>query len=70
LPDRRPPDLRGPSWSNDRNQRFECRTHQCIAAGDRILFLGAVQRFQYRDGAPLVLFASRYGLPSAEGLVA
>jgi len=50
--------------------RFGCRTQQYIAAGDHIVFLGAVQRFQYRDGAPLVFFASRYGLPAADGLVA
>lgn len=50
--------------------RFECSTHQAIAAGDHVLFLGAVQRFQYREGAPLVFFASRYGLPAADRLAA
>jgi flavin reductase (DIM6/NTAB) family NADH-FMN oxidoreductase RutF len=49
---------------------FECSTHQAIAAGDHVLFLGAVQRFQYREGAPLVFFASNYGLPIADRLAA
>jgi 3-hydroxy-9,10-secoandrosta-1,3,5(10)-triene-9,17-dione monooxygenase reductase component len=50
--------------------RFECRTHQAISAGDHLLFLGAVERFQYREGAPLVFFASRYGVPDADRLAA
>lgn len=50
--------------------RFECSTEKAIAAGDHVLFLGSVQRFQYREGAPLVYFASRYGLPAADRLAA
>jgi flavin reductase (DIM6/NTAB) family NADH-FMN oxidoreductase RutF len=41
---------------------FECRTTRRIEAGDHWLFLGAVERFAYDTGAPLVFFASRYGL--------
>ena len=40
------------------------------SAGDHVLFLGAVERFQYREGAPLVFFASRYGVPDADRLAA
>ncbi len=50
--------------------RLECSTHQAIAAGDHVLFLGAVQRFHYQEGAPLVFFASRYGLPAPDRLAA
>jgi 3-hydroxy-9,10-secoandrosta-1,3,5(10)-triene-9,17-dione monooxygenase reductase component len=50
--------------------RFECRTHQAISAGDHVLFLGVVERFQYREGAPLVFFASRYGIPGVDRLAA
>lgn len=50
--------------------RFECSTHKAIAAGDHVLFLGAVERFHYRDGTPLVFYAGRYGLPLADRLAA
>jgi flavin reductase (DIM6/NTAB) family NADH-FMN oxidoreductase RutF len=43
--------------------RFECRTVRRIEAGDHWLLLGALERFAYGTGAPLVFFASRYGLP-------
>jgi flavin reductase (DIM6/NTAB) family NADH-FMN oxidoreductase RutF len=43
--------------------RFECRTARRIEAGDHWLLLGALERFAYGTGAPLVFFASRYGLP-------
>jgi flavin reductase (DIM6/NTAB) family NADH-FMN oxidoreductase RutF len=40
---------------------FECRNTKHIEAGDHILFLGAVERYHCRTGAPLLFFASRYG---------
>jgi flavin reductase (DIM6/NTAB) family NADH-FMN oxidoreductase RutF len=43
--------------------RFECRTARRIEAGDHWLLLGALERLAYGAGAPLVFFASRYGLP-------
>ena len=45
---------------------FECRTTHRLQAGDHWLFLGAVERFAYRTGAPLVFFTGRYGLPPAD----
>lgn len=47
--------------------RFECRIRRRIEAGDHWLFLGEVERFAYDDDAPLVFFASRYGLPQPAG---
>ena len=46
--------------------RFACHTRERIPAGDHVLFLGTVAQFDHADGAPLVFFASRYGLPAAE----
>jgi 3-hydroxy-9,10-secoandrosta-1,3,5(10)-triene-9,17-dione monooxygenase reductase component len=46
--------------------RFVCHTRERIPAGDHVLFLGTVAQFDHADGAPLVFFASRYGLPPAE----
>jgi flavin reductase (DIM6/NTAB) family NADH-FMN oxidoreductase RutF len=43
--------------------QFECRTVRRIEAGDHWLLLGVLERFAYGAGAPLVFFASRYGLP-------
>jgi flavin reductase (DIM6/NTAB) family NADH-FMN oxidoreductase RutF len=40
--------------------RFECTTHNHVEAGDHMVFLGRVNRFEHRDGAPLLFFASRY----------
>jgi flavin reductase (DIM6/NTAB) family NADH-FMN oxidoreductase RutF len=42
---------------------FECRTARRIEAGDHWLFLGEVLGFAYGDDAPLLFYASRYGLP-------
>jgi flavin reductase (DIM6/NTAB) family NADH-FMN oxidoreductase RutF len=39
---------------------FECSTHSHVEAGDHVVFLGRVHRFEHRDGAPLLFFASRY----------
>jgi flavin reductase (DIM6/NTAB) family NADH-FMN oxidoreductase RutF len=46
--------------------RFECRTVRRIEAGDHWLLLGALERFAYGTGVPLVFFASRYGLPDRQ----
>jgi 3-hydroxy-9,10-secoandrosta-1,3,5(10)-triene-9,17-dione monooxygenase reductase component len=40
---------------------FECLNAKHIEAGDHTLFLGSVQRYRCRTGAPLLFFASRYG---------
>ena len=40
--------------------RFECSTHGHVEAGDHVVFLGRVHRFEHRDGAPLLFFAGRY----------
>jgi flavin reductase (DIM6/NTAB) family NADH-FMN oxidoreductase RutF len=40
--------------------RFECRTVQCIEAGDHVIFLGEVERFDADGGAPLVFHAGYY----------
>lgn len=42
---------------------FECAAAGHIPAGDHLILLGRVERYQHRPGAPLVFFASRYGLP-------
>lgn len=42
---------------------FECAHAGQIPAGDHLLLLGRVERFQHRTGTPLVFFASGYGLP-------
>lgn len=42
---------------------FECAHAGQVPAGDHLLLLGRVERFQHRTGRPLVFFASGYGLP-------
>jgi flavin reductase (DIM6/NTAB) family NADH-FMN oxidoreductase RutF len=42
---------------------FEGTIRRRIGAGDHWLVLCAVERFAWRDGPPLLFFASRYGLP-------
>lgn len=44
---------------------LECRRADAIGAGDHVVFLGAVESFRYGAGAPLLFFASRYGLEGA-----
>ena len=43
---------------------FECRSSSQIPSGDHVILLGHVERFRFRPGAPLIFFASRYGLPA------
>lgn len=43
--------------------RLECRMAHRMEAGDHWLLLGAPERLAYVTAAPLVFFASRYGLP-------
>ncbi|PWC52667.1 hypothetical protein TSH7_33215 [Azospirillum sp. TSH7] len=40
--------------------QFECTTHRHVEAGDHVVVLGRVHRFEHRDGTPLLFFASRY----------
>ncbi|MGQ7793562.1 flavin reductase family protein [Faunimonas sp. B44] len=42
---------------------FECSHAEHVPAGDHLILLGRVERFEHRPGEPLVFFASRYGLP-------
>ena len=37
--------------------QFECRTIQCVDAGDHIVFIGEVERFSAVDGKPLIFHA-------------
>ena len=40
---------------------FECLNSKHMEAGDHALFIGSVERYHSRAGAPLLFFASRYG---------
>lgn len=42
---------------------FECAAAGHIPAGDHLILLGRVERFEHRPGTPLVFFARSYGLP-------
>ncbi len=39
---------------------FDCRIHRRHKAGDHVILIGEVVRFDIVDGAPLVYFASNY----------
>ncbi|GIK99593.1 MAG: nitrilotriacetate monooxygenase [Alphaproteobacteria bacterium] len=41
---------------------FECAAAGSLPAGDHVILFGRVERFRHGPGAPLVFFASRYGL--------
>lgn len=49
---------------------FEGIIRRRITAGDHWLLLCAAQRFAWRDGPPLLFFASRYGLAPAPAAAA
>ena len=40
---------------------FECSTMTVTRAGDHEVFLGQVERFEQREGAPLAYLAGQYG---------
>lgn len=40
--------------------RFECATHRTVEAGDHVMVLGRVERFEHAEGLPLLFFSSRY----------
>ncbi|WP_158566870.1 flavin reductase family protein [Actinomadura craniellae] len=44
--------------------RFECRTARCIDAGDHVIMLGEVVRYDAPGGAPLVYHSGRYHVVS------
>lgn len=46
---------------------FECRSERRIETGDHWLLLGTPERLSWGQGAPLVFFASRYGLAATTG---
>ena len=39
---------------------FECRAHDTLHIGDHVVFVGAVERIDYRDGDPLIFSAGEY----------
>lgn len=39
---------------------FECRNATCYDGGDHHIFVGAVERFQFSDGQPLIFYDGRY----------
>ncbi len=41
--------------------QLECRTTRWFEAGDHVVLIGEVLRAGYREGKPLVYFASNYG---------
>ncbi len=43
---------------------FECRAERHIEAGDHVIFLGRVVRFDHREGEPLVFSAGRLSVPA------
>ncbi|WP_431858653.1 flavin reductase family protein, partial [Azospirillum sp.] len=45
---------------HDALARFECAVEHLFEAGDHLMFLGRVERFEHRDGDPLLYFSSRY----------
>ncbi len=45
---------------HDALARFECAVEHRFEIGDHLMFLGRVERFEHRDGDPLLFFASRY----------
>ena len=45
---------------HDALARFECAVEHVFEAGDHLMFLGRVERFEHRDGDPLLFFSSRY----------
>lgn len=47
--------------------RFECVTHASHEGGDHVIIVGRVLRAAFRDGAPLVFSAGRYGGFTAQG---
>lgn len=44
---------------------LECREEQQIIAGDHVIFIGRVLRFEQRDGEPLVFSAGAFCRPGA-----
>jgi flavin reductase (DIM6/NTAB) family NADH-FMN oxidoreductase RutF len=40
---------------------FECENWKTVEAGDHIIFLGRVLRYEHADGEPLVFVNGRYG---------
>ncbi len=47
---------------------FECRTAEHYAGGDHVIFVGQVENFSSRDGAPLVFAGGRFCGTSEEPL--
>lgn len=39
---------------------FECTLERALDGGDHVIFLGRVERFAWRDGAPLLYFGGAY----------
>lgn len=52
--------LRGVPLLDGALARFECRTVRWVDAGDHVICLGEVERFDTADGEPLVFHAGAY----------
>lgn len=46
--------------------QFECAIERTIEAGDHVLFIGLVERFQISEGTPLIFSQGKYCLPVTE----
>ena len=44
--------------------RFQCRTVQRVDAGDHVIFLGEVEKYDAAGGEPLVFHSGAYRLAS------
>ncbi len=63
------PDAAAPAWDRDGWEtpvlsgalaRLDCRVAQAVEAGDHVVFIGAVDRIDTSEGAPLAYWRGRY----------
>jgi flavin reductase (DIM6/NTAB) family NADH-FMN oxidoreductase RutF len=50
---------------SDALARLDCTVVESYAAGDHAIFVGRVNEVDLQEGAPLLYFRGRYGLPAA-----
>ena len=58
--------LRGIPLLDGRLATFECQTLDCRVGGDHLIFIGAVEAYDYRPGAPLLFSRGRFRSFEAE----
>jgi len=46
---------------------FECALWKTMDAGDHVIFIGQVERYEHTEGEPLVFFDGNYSRPPARG---